>query len=82
MYCPISIGDTPYNDLSQPGLALGWHAWGNTWSLQGADRSSASVPFAARTRSDDIVILKHATAAGLGAVALPAYVCAANHQMS
>ena len=60
----------------QPGLALGWRPGGNSWSLQGPGGSSASVPFAARLRSDDMVTLKQAAAAGLGVVALPAYVCA------
>ena len=58
------------------GLALGWRPGGTSWSLQGPDGSSASVPFAARMRSDDMVTLKQAAAAGLGVVALPAYVCA------
>jgi len=59
-----------------PGLALGWRPGGNAWSLRGPGGSSASVPFAVRLRSDDIVMLKQAAAAGLGVVALPAYVCA------
>ena len=60
----------------QPGLALGWRPGGDCWSLQGPGGSSASVPFAARVRSDDMTTLKQAAAAGLGVVALPAYVCA------
>ena len=60
----------------QPGLALGWRPGGDSWSLQGPGGSSASVPYAARLRSDDMVILKQAAAAGLGLVALPIYVCA------
>lgn len=59
-----------------PGLALGWRPGGNSWSLQGPGGSAASVPFAARLRSDDMFTLKQAAAAGLGVVALPAYVCA------
>jgi DNA-binding transcriptional LysR family regulator len=58
-----------------PGLTLGWRPGGNSWSLQGPDGAIASVPFAARMRSDDMVILKQAAAAGLGVVALPAYTC-------
>lgn len=58
-----------------PGLTLGWRPGGNSWSLQGPDGTIASVPFAARLRSDDMVILKQAAAAGLGVVALPAYTC-------
>lgn len=60
----------------QPGLALGWRPGGGSWSLQGPGGSTASVPFAARMRSDDMITLKQAAAAGLGVVALPAYVCA------
>jgi len=60
----------------QPGLALGWRPGGNSWSLQGPGGSTASVPYATRMRSDDMVTLKRAAAAGLGVVALPAYVCA------
>lgn len=59
----------------QPGLALGWRPGGSSWSLQGPGGKSASVPFAARMRSDDMVSLKQVAAAGLGVVALPAYVC-------
>jgi len=60
----------------RPGLAHGWRPGGNSWSLQGPCGSSASVPFTVRMRSDDMVTLKQAAAAGLGVVALPAYVCA------
>lgn len=58
-----------------PGLALGWRPGGNSWSLQGPDGANASVPFATRMRSDDMVTLKQAATAGLGVVALPAYTC-------
>lgn len=59
-----------------PGLALGWRPGADAWSLKGPDGRSASVPFAARMRSDDMVCLKQAAAAGLGVAALPGYVCA------
>lgn len=58
-----------------PGLTLGWRPGGNSWSLQGPDGANASVPFATRMRSDDMVTLKQAAAAGLGVVALPVYTC-------
>ncbi len=58
-----------------PGLALGWRPGGSSWSLAGPDGSTASVPYPVRLRSDDMVTLKQAAAAGLGVVALPAYVC-------
>lgn len=58
-----------------PGLALGWRPGGNSWTLQGPGGTNASVPFATRMRSDDMVTLKQAAAAGLGVVALPVYTC-------
>ncbi|MDD9729153.1 LysR substrate-binding domain-containing protein [Mameliella sp. AT18] len=72
----LGRGASPTDLEGQPGLALGWRPGGSSWSLQGPGGSSASVPFAARMRSDDMVSLKEAAAAGLGVVALPAYVCA------
>ncbi|MEI4491701.1 LysR substrate-binding domain-containing protein [Mameliella alba] len=72
----LGDGASPMDLEGQPGLALGWRPGGSSWSLQGPGGSSASVPFATRMRSDDMVSLKEAAAAGLGVVALPAYVCA------
>ena len=72
----VGASASPTELDGQPGLALGWRPGVNCWSLQGPGGSSASVPFAARMRSDDMVTLKQAAAAGLGVVALPAYVCA------
>ncbi|QJF51114.1 LysR substrate-binding domain-containing protein [Roseobacter ponti] len=67
---------SPTDFDSQPGLALGWRPGSSAWSLEGLGRSTASVPYAIRMRCDDMVSLKEAAAAGLGVVALPAYVCA------
>jgi DNA-binding transcriptional LysR family regulator len=72
----IGASASPTDLDGLPGLALGWRPGGDSWSLQGPGGSSASVPFAARLRSDDMVALKQAAAAGLGVAALPAYVCA------
>ncbi|WP_421907358.1 LysR substrate-binding domain-containing protein [Mameliella sp.] len=72
----IGTGAAPTDLQGQPGLALGWRPGGNSWSLQGPGGSTASIPYAARMRCDDMVSLKQAAAAGLGVVALPAYVCA------
>jgi len=72
----VGASASPTELDGQPGLALGWRPGVNCWSLQGPGGSSASVPFAARMRSDDMVTLKQAAAAGLGVVALPTYVCA------
>lgn len=71
----IGPSASPTDLDGQPGLALGWRPGGSSWSLQGSGGRTASVPFAARMRSDDMVTLKQATASGLGVVALPAYVC-------
>lgn len=57
------------------GLAVGWRPGGDCWSLQSDDGASASVPYAPRLRSDDMVTLMEAAAHGLGVAALPAYVC-------
>ncbi|MHA3979158.1 LysR substrate-binding domain-containing protein [Halovulum sp. GXIMD14794] len=72
----IGASASPADLDGQYGLALGWRPGGTSWSLQGPGGSTASVPFAARMRCDDMVTLKQAAAAGLGVVALPAYVCA------
>lgn len=72
----IGVAVTPSDLEGLPGLALGWRPEGNSWSLQGPDGRTASVPYAARLRSDDMATLKQAAAEGLGVVALPAYVCA------
>ncbi len=61
-----------------PGLAIGWRPGDDFWSLQGPDERTASVSYAVRLRSDDMTTLKQAAADGLGVVALPAYVCAAD----
>lgn len=72
----IGASASPSDLEGRPGLALGWRPGGDRWSLQGTGGRSATVPFAARLRSDDMVALKQAAAAGLGVAALPAYVCA------
>lgn len=72
----IGAAASPTDLDGQPGLALGWRPGDNSWSLQGPGGSTASVPFAARMRCDDMVSLTEAAASGLGVVALPAYVCA------
>jgi DNA-binding transcriptional LysR family regulator len=72
----VAAAVTPSDLEGLPGLALGWRPGGNAWSLQGPDGRTASVPYAARLRSDDMATLKRAAAEGLGVVALPAYACA------
>ncbi|MCI4665897.1 MAG: LysR substrate-binding domain-containing protein [Neomegalonema sp.] len=66
---------TPTDLDGHPGLALGWRPGGDVWSLQNTAGTAASIPYAARLRCDDMTTLKAAAAAGLGIVALPAYVC-------
>ena len=72
----VAAAVTPSDLEGLPGLALGWRPGGNSWSLQGPDGRTTSVPYAARLRSDDMATLKRAAAEGLGVVALPAYACA------
>ncbi|WP_300439840.1 LysR substrate-binding domain-containing protein [uncultured Mameliella sp.] len=74
----LGASASPTDLEGQPGLALGWRPGSSAWSLQGAGGSTASVPYPVRMRCDDMVSLKEAAAAGLGVVALPAYVCAAD----
>ncbi|MEO3480066.1 LysR substrate-binding domain-containing protein [Phaeobacter sp. CAU 1743] len=72
----VGVSASPTDLDGLPGLALGWRPGGSSWSLIGPDGSTASVPYPARLRSDDMAILKQAASEGLGLVALPAYVCA------
>lgn len=72
----IGSNASPGDLESIPGLALGWRPGNSSWSLQGSSGQNVSVTFAPRMRSDDMVTLKQAAGSGLGAVALPAYVCA------
>jgi DNA-binding transcriptional LysR family regulator len=55
-------------------IALGQDA-GTTWQLQRPRHPDAVVPIEPRFTSNDMVALKQAACAGLGIVALPAYVC-------
>lgn len=72
----LGASASPTDLEGQPGLALGWRPGSSAWSLEGPGGSTASVPYPVRMRCDDMVSLKQAAAAGLGVVALPAYVCA------
>ncbi|MFS2318028.1 LysR substrate-binding domain-containing protein [Maricaulis sp. D1M11] len=57
------------------GLQTGWQSAQAVWTLDGPDGRSAQIPFVPRLASDDMSTLKAAACAGLGVVALPAYVC-------
>lgn len=57
------------------GLALGARGQDASWTLTGPDEAELVVAYAPRLVSDDIDTLKEAAVAGLGIVALPAYLC-------
>ena len=57
------------------GLCLGWRNDIGHWRLQSGQGDSKLIQFIPRLSSDDMVTLKEASAAGLGIVSLPAYVC-------
>ena len=56
-------------------LKAGWRPELGEWSLLGPKQTPCTVRFRPRLCSDDMSTLKQAAAAGLGIVALPAYVC-------
>lgn len=69
--------ETPDALMQHVGLCLGRRSGKGRWTLTGPDATTASVPYQIRVASDDMSTLKQATIAGLGLVALPAYVCRA-----
>jgi DNA-binding transcriptional LysR family regulator len=71
---PISPADL----ATHAGLALGSRSGETSWKLRSSELGEVVVPFAARLKSDDMETLKHTAVAGLGIVALPAYVCRAD----
>ncbi|GJL88416.1 MAG: LysR family transcriptional regulator [Minwuia thermotolerans] len=66
---------TPEELEGRAALTLGWRPDHDSWSLQDAGGTTATVPHQVRLRSDDMATLKQAAAEGLGIVALPHYVC-------
>jgi len=66
---------SPAELVGHAGLKLGWKPEVGSWSLKGPDGSDFSLPYEPKLCSDDMVTLKHASAAGLGIVGLPAYIC-------
>lgn len=69
------IPSTPEDLGSHVGLKAGWRPELGEWSLLGPKGASYTVHFRPKLCSDDLSTLKTATAAGLGIVALPGYVC-------
>jgi len=67
--------ETPEELEGRAALTLGWRPDNDSWSLQAAGGTAATVPHQVRLRSDDMATLRHAAAQGLGIVALPHYVC-------
>ncbi len=66
----------PQDLKGHSGLCLGWRKEVGEWSLRSHDGDSKVIQFIPRLSSDDMVTLKEASAAGVGIVSLPAYVCA------
>lgn len=69
------VPSTPADLDGHAGLKLGWKPEVGQWSLKGPDGFNFSLPYEPRLCSDDMVTLKHAAAAGLGIIGLPAYIC-------
>lgn len=67
--------ETPAELEGRAALTLGWRADHDSWSLQDAGGTTATITHRVRLRSDDMATLKQAAAEGLGIVALPHYVC-------
>lgn len=65
----------PEELASHAGLKAGWRPEQGEWSLRGPNGSRHTTHFRPMLCSDDMSVLKSATAAGLGIVALPSYVC-------
>ena len=66
---------TPEDLGSHVGLKVGWRRVLGEWSLRGPKDARYTVHFRPKLCSDDMSTLKKASAAGLGIVALPGYVC-------
>ena len=69
------VPGTPEDLKTHQGLCLGWRNDIAEWSLQASNGTTSTVQFIPRLGSDDMVTLKNASAAGLGIVSLPSYVC-------
>jgi DNA-binding transcriptional LysR family regulator len=64
---------TPADLAGHVGLVLGYRAEETVWRLRNETGETAEIPFVPRLRSDDLMTLSLAGQAGLGIVALPAY---------
>lgn len=69
--------ETPQDLTKHPSLFMMRTGLAPTWRLRHSSKAKEEVivPLSPRFLSDDMVGLKHAAIAGLGIVALPAYVC-------
>lgn len=56
-------------------LALGWQSPTDSWRLEHLSGAKETIHITPRLKSDDMTTLKQAAGAGLGLVALPAYIC-------
>lgn len=67
--------EKPEDLKAHKGLCLGWNSDISEWNLTSASGKFSKIQFVPRVSSDDMVTLKSASAAGLGIVSLPSYVC-------
>jgi len=77
---PRYLGDfgtpqTPSDLEDHYGLCLGWSTDIAEWELRSHGGETTTTQFAPRLSSDDMMTLKNASAAGIGIVSLPSYVC-------
>ncbi len=68
----------PEDLTTHKGICLGWNRNIAEWALRSKDGHTFTSQFNPRLSSDDMFTLKNASAAGLGIVSLPTYVCQAD----
>jgi len=71
----FGVPQTPDELKAHNGICLGWNRNIAEWNLCSSGGQTSKTQFIPRISSDDMVTLKNASAAGLGIVSLPSYVC-------
>lgn len=71
----FGVPQTPDDLKAHKGVCLGWARNVGEWNLRANNGTTSKIQFVPRLSSDDMVTLKNASAAGLGIVSLPIYVC-------
>lgn len=71
----FGVPHTPDELEAHKGLCLGWSRDIAEWNLRSSTGLTSKMQFIPRLSSDDMVTLKNASAAGIGIVSLPSYVC-------